>query len=247
MKFNGKILSVFALLVATSACYGGDELTPEVVSFRITNNATTTIYGSIYNTTASGALVGDDKANIQFMEVQQRECFSLDFNKSLNRKSEFTRLIFATNKWALRQKLENNVTHSKVNSTIIPQNLFKKEHRRHCYTITGSEAKLRIKHTSSGDKCSNCVSPSINSNSHALQSISSVNQTREDLESAKPTWRQKLQAKFKRKPTSEQQLTVGKKELQSSQPLTPEDEQEYSATTMHFDGSGSMKTLYDEL
>lgn len=212
MKCIGKLISVCALLVAANACYALEKK-GELVKFLIKNETGKTIYGDVYKTTAGGDLVSTQ--SILFTEVQDKECFLVDINKSLNRTSEYHRLIFSTNEYLLKRKLENSVSNSRVASTRIPQNFFKKESSTLCYSITDSSSKLRIKHTASDDKCTTCTNPVDHNTAGRRRDTKGVLPTTNDLELEKTTqstW-QKLKAKVKRTPKSGQLTTGSAEEL----------------------------------
>lgn len=203
MKFNDKILSVCALLVATSACYAGEEKHGQEVQVVITNNTKMPIHGNIYLTTGGGKIL--DAKQGAYVSLQPTQCAGLRINRSTNRTSQYNRLIFSTNEPALKNRIENNKDSSAIATTKIPQNLFEKNETGYeCYSIKGTK-KIKIEHTSSGQKCfdAGCANPVTHSAVHNLVDVSLAN-----LAPEKSNW-QKVKGALTRKSKTSRQPTLG--------------------------------------
>lgn len=240
MKFNGKMMSVCALLVATTACYASEEKHGQRVQFSIKNDSKMTIHGGIYVTTAGGNVI--DQRGGKYISLNPTECAIVTINRSTNRKSEYNRLIFSTDEPALKNRIEHNKDSSFIATTKIPQNFFENNSLGfECYSIKGTK-KIKIVHTSSGEKCEACADPV---GENAVNNLSGVSLPDVNLE--KSTW-QRLQSKFKRKPKVQRvegyhrELTPT--EVQYYQQQSPEFNEYNPPATMHMpskDRSGSME------
>src|SRR5437868_2580507 len=145
MKYNGKILSACALLVAASVCKAssGPLQDPEgqLMIFNIQNSTGKKMYGGVYKADIRGKVIGRDKApeNDDYYIVANGDCLHKEVYKSLNRKSEYHYLIFATDEWPLQQRVVKNKKGSQVESKMITQSLTKSiEARNVCYEIKGA-------------------------------------------------------------------------------------------------------------
>lgn len=260
MKFNGKILSVCALLVATSACKGSAPFKQtdlgQTMYIKVENNTGNPIFGSVYKTSMSGKVIAqsNEPENAFYYTIENGKCLQWTVYKSLDRLSKYHTLIFATNESALKQKFLFNKNSAEVKSENIPQSLIKSnEARTECYQVTYTSKKLQIK--KSKDGCSSCQG--VPTPSTTINSIDIITEV-----SRKPTWSTKLSNVFKRKPKTAQtesgtELSSIRQNSAAATKMAPKEQQSTNyetsgegssdssqQATMHLPGSGSMEEPY---
>lgn len=169
MKHIGKIMSVCAiLLVAVTTGCSAEEKEGQQVVISVTNNTANWIYGSVYKINARGKVLDHEPI---YYTIKPKNCLKWTINKSLNRTSEFHRLIFATDKWALKQKVEKNKNSATVGTKLISQSLIKsKEIRHECYEVTAT-SKVQIQPTQG---CFDCTTSTSNERSQSIKEIKQV-------------------------------------------------------------------------
>lgn len=162
MKSNIKIMSACALLVAVANCYGGEQK-GQKVTVNIQNVTDFSVYGNIYTTNAAGTVKFTN--DTQYFVIDPKTCIQLPpINKSLNRKTEFNRLVFSAQPWSLKQRVQFKKRQSDVNSTLMQQTLLPQfmlnaqSTENECYSINGTQKKLKVTYMGSGDKCTGCGS-----------------------------------------------------------------------------------------
>lgn len=112
MKYNGKILSVFAMLVATTACYG-KETTEEVTVYNRTGR---TLYGGIYLANViTGKVVNESNKEIKPVGTIIKQ--------NVSKPSKITnsyRLIFSTDEQSMEDKVAGKNPKNIVSRKIDP-------------------------------------------------------------------------------------------------------------------------------
>ena len=155
MKFMGKILSVCALLVAASNCYGTDQ--GQKINFYITNNilADDPVYGNVYETNVGGKVT---EKNPVYYILDKSSCLEVSKNKPASVKgriSKYHNVIFARTEQALKAKVQKNKNSNDTDSMRITQS-FKQGEKpaNECYSIVSVGTKKNIKITL--DSCTSC-------------------------------------------------------------------------------------------
>lgn len=110
MKFNGKILSVCALLVAVTACYGQSQ------EIHIKNATDQQIFGSVFPATLGGKPLDEGQKILTF---EPQSCRNLKIQKREAKTKEFNTLIFSTDKTSVVQKVSYNTKNPNISSTKI--------------------------------------------------------------------------------------------------------------------------------
>lgn len=171
MKSIIKIMSVCTLLVAAANCYGveqGQKITVSVVNTLTSDGETPVpapLYGNIYETNVMGKVT--EKGEKKYYTIEAGYCLEFKINKPTKLKQQ--RVIFATTKKALRDKIKNNKNSNQVDSLSIKQSA--KGQNPICYWVTPSVGKKEIKIILSGSTCSPCATKQEASIAQTIESI----------------------------------------------------------------------------
>lgn len=163
MKSIIKIMSACALLVAAVNCYGAQQ--GQKITVSVTNQLASTedetsvpLYGNVYETNAAGKVI--EKGEKKYYTIKVGECLAFTRYKPTtlkNRATHYHRLIFATTKKALKDKVTKNKNSNEVESLAITQSAKKSQEAvNECYWITPSTGKKTLKIILSGS-CSACA------------------------------------------------------------------------------------------
>lgn len=110
MKFNSKMMSVFALLMATTACYAQSQ------EIHIKNATNQQIFGSVFPATFGGKPLAP---NQEVKTFEPGSCRNLKIQKREAKTKEFNTLIFSTDKASVGQKVTFNTPNTNISSTKI--------------------------------------------------------------------------------------------------------------------------------
>lgn len=172
MKSIITIMSVCTLLVAAANCYGaeqGQKITVSVVNTLTSEGDAPTpapLYGNIYQANVAGKV--NEKGEKTYYTIEAGRCIEFKINKPTTLKQQ--RVIFATTKKALRDKIKNNKNSNQVDSLAIKQSAVKGQNLI-CYWVTPSVGKKEIKTILSGSTCSPCETKQEASIAQTIESI----------------------------------------------------------------------------
>lgn len=158
MKSIIKIMSACVLVVAAVNCYGTDQ--GQQVTISIKNKVSSapdkagvlgvtdkpTIFGNVYETNSAGRVLGE---NHKYYELPFDKCLKQTIYKPkslTDRITKYHRVIFATSKQALKDKVMQNKNSNEVESVKIQQSTKQSEAALiECYSIKqGTKKTIKI-------------------------------------------------------------------------------------------------------